>query len=80
MDETGLFWCKLHKNTFVTPEETELSSIKDDKRRITVLVCSNAAGTHKCKILVVGYKVQVRALLAGLKFFLYYTGIIKEHG
>lgn len=62
MDETGLFWCNLPRKTFVSEQETEPSGVKDDKRRITVLVCSNAAGTHKCKALVVGKSANPRAL------------------
>lgn len=68
MDETGLFWCNLPRNTFVGEEEAEPSAVKDDKRRVTVLVCSNAAGTHKCKILVVGKSAHPRSL-KGVKVF-----------
>lgn len=61
MDETGLFWRCLPRNTFVTSDEAAPSGVKEAKERITVLLCSNAAGTYKCKPLVVGKSAHPRA-------------------
>ena len=64
MDETRLFWCNLPRKTFVSEEEKAPSAIKDDRRRITVLLCNNAEGTHKCRVLVVGKSATPRPLSA----------------
>ena len=54
MHEMGLFWRCHPKKTFATSDETAPFGVKDAKERITVLLCYNAAGTLKCKPLVVG--------------------------
>ncbi len=53
-DETGLFWKYVARKTYVTSKESAPSGIKDYKERLTIIACSNAAGTHKCKLLVIG--------------------------
>ena len=55
--------------TLVIAEENNSSGVKEDKSRVTVLVCSNAAGTHKCKLLAMGKSAQPRAL-ADIEFLL----------
>ncbi|XP_077022752.1 jerky protein homolog [Tamandua tetradactyla] len=50
-DETGLFWRCLPNPT---PAGGTASGLKQNKDRLTVLVCANAAGSHKIKPLVVG--------------------------
>lgn len=60
-DETALFWRCLPRNTFVAPGESQPSGTKEDKQRITLLTCANAAGTHKCKLFVVGRSARPRA-------------------
>ena len=35
---------------------------KVSKERLTALVCANAAGTHKCKVFVIGKSARPRAL------------------
>ena len=40
MDETGLFWRCLPRKTFLTSDENAPFGVKDDKNRITVLLCS----------------------------------------
>ncbi|XP_035210417.1 uncharacterized protein LOC118184799 [Stegodyphus dumicola] len=62
MDETGLFWRFLPRKTYVTSEESAPSGVKDAKERVTILVCSNAAGTYKCKPVLVGKSTNLRAL------------------
>lgn len=61
-DETSLFWKYVPRKTYVAPEESAPSGIKDSKERLTVLACSNAAGTHKCKLLMIGKSAKPRAL------------------
>lgn len=67
MDETGLFWRSLPQKTLATSDEKKPSGVKEDKQRITVLVCSNATGTHKCMLLVVGKSVNPHPLKNGNK-------------
>lgn len=61
-DETSLFWRYVPRKTYVAPEESAPSGVKDSKERLTVLACSNAAGTHKCKLLIIGKSARPRAL------------------
>lgn len=60
VDETGLFW-KLLPKTTLAHDECSVGGIKEPKERITVSVCSNTAGTHKCKLLVIGKSARPRA-------------------
>jgi hypothetical protein len=53
-DKTSLFWRYLSQKTVVTPQETAQSGFKDSKERPNVLACSNAVGSHKARLLVVG--------------------------
>ena len=53
-DETSLYWRYIPRATYVTADENTASGFKDSKERITVLACANAAGTHKCKLLIIG--------------------------
>lgn len=62
MDETGLFWRYFPRNTLATSDETAPTGVKDAKERVTVAVCSNAAGTHKCKLMVISKSAHPRAL------------------
>ncbi|XP_064413472.1 jerky protein homolog [Latimeria chalumnae] len=67
-DETGLFWRCLPRNTLVCHDENSASGVKESKERLTVLTCANAAGTHKCKLLVIGKSARPRAF-KGVKVF-----------
>lgn len=66
-DETALYWRCMPKNTLATAEDT-CSGMKENKDRVTVLACSNAAGTHKLKLFVVGKSNKPRAF-KGMKVF-----------
>ena len=58
-DETALFWHCLSMSTLSAYTEREAVGFKVNKDRVTLLPCANAAGTHKCKLFVVGrYKKQ----------------------
>jgi hypothetical protein len=74
MDETGLFWCCLWERTFVYSDETAASGVKESKDRLAILTCANAAGTHKCKLMVIGKSAKPQAL-KGIKIFsmIYHT-------
>lgn len=53
-DESGLFWRLLPKKTFVHKVEASAPGRKLAKDRITFMPCSNASGTHKLQMLVIG--------------------------
>ncbi|XP_037959124.1 jerky protein homolog-like [Teleopsis dalmanni] len=53
-DESGLFWKLLPEKTYVSTLEKRAPGVKSEKQRITFLCCSNATGSHKLKLLVIG--------------------------
>lgn len=53
MDETGLYWKKMPKRTFIARQETTFSGFKAANDRLTVLIGENADGDHKLKHLLV---------------------------
>lgn len=59
-DETALYWRRLPGKTLAQETEQECSGSKGSKDRVSVLGCSNAAGTHKTKLLVIGKSVNPR--------------------
>lgn len=60
-DETGLYWKLLPDKTFVSAAERTAAGRKTEKQRITFLACTNAAGTHKIKPLVIGKAAKPRS-------------------
>ncbi|XP_063302179.1 tigger transposable element-derived protein 1-like [Pelobates fuscus] len=60
-DETGLFWKRMPKCTFITEEETSLPGHKPMKDRLTLLFCANASGDLKIKPLLVYHSENPRA-------------------
>ena len=58
-DETGLFWRLLPNRILVCGDEAHADELA--KERLTVLGCANAAGTHKCELLVIGKSAHPRA-------------------
>ena len=48
-DETALFWRCLPMSTLSAYTGREAVGFKVNKDRVTLLPCTNAAGTHKCK-------------------------------
>ncbi|XP_048385233.2 LOW QUALITY PROTEIN: jerky protein homolog [Stegostoma tigrinum] len=54
VDETDVFWRCLPRHRLAGAEEMMVHDYKESAERITVLACANVAGTHKCKLLVVG--------------------------
>lgn len=61
MDETGLNFKMLPDKTFLSSQEKSGAGFKQNKDRITVGVCSNAAGTHKIPLFVIGKSAKPRA-------------------
>ncbi|XP_063293602.1 tigger transposable element-derived protein 1-like [Pelobates fuscus] len=60
-DETGLFWKRMPKRTFITEEETSLPGHKPMKDRLTLLFCANASGDLKIRPLLVYHSENPRA-------------------
>ncbi|XP_072426251.1 transcription termination factor 3, mitochondrial isoform X1 [Chiloscyllium punctatum] len=66
VDETDIFWRCLPQHRPVGTEEMMVHDYKESTERLTVLACTNAAGTHKCKLLVVGKSPKPR-VFKGMK-------------
>ena len=62
MDETGLFWKKMAKKTFISRDEKSAPGFKASKDRITVLLAGNAEGDLKLKPLVIYHSENPCAL------------------
>lgn len=60
-DESGLYWKGLPDKTLVGPEEKTAPGRKMNKERVTFLVCCNATGTHRLKLLVLGKSKKPRS-------------------
>lgn len=54
VDESGLYWKCLPSKTLAAEHERSAPGHKASKERLTVMCCSNANGTHKLKLLVIG--------------------------
>nr|XP_061782193.1 tigger transposable element-derived protein 1-like [Nerophis lumbriciformis] len=52
-DDTGLYWKKMPKRTYITALETGLPGHTVMKDRLTLLVCANASGDRRVKPLLV---------------------------
>ena len=59
-DETGLFWKKMPRRTYITQEEKGLPGHKPMKDRFTLLLCANASGDCKIKPLLVYHSENPR--------------------
>ena len=57
MDETGLFYCLTPNSTSATGSVRGTKKCKD---RLTITLCANADGSHKCKPLVIGKSKKPR--------------------
>lgn len=53
-DESGLYWKLLPDKTYVSSLEKTAPGRKTEKQRLTFLACTNAPGSHKVKMLVIG--------------------------
>lgn len=61
MDETALIWKKMPKRTFISKKVKMKKGPKVAKDRITLVFCSNAAGTHFITPLVLYKSLKPRA-------------------
>lgn len=60
-DESGLFWRLLPNKTYVHQAEASAPGRKLAKDRVTFMPCSNASGTHRMNMLVIGKAKNPRA-------------------
>lgn len=61
-NETTLYWQCIPSRTLSVEDEELPTGFKQSKERVTVLACSNVAGTHRCKLLVIGKSKCLKAL------------------
>ncbi|XP_066231912.1 zinc finger MYM-type protein 1 isoform X2 [Saccopteryx leptura] len=60
-EETGLFWKKMPRSTFITAEEKKLPGHKPMRDHLTLALCANASGDCKVKPLLVYHSENPRA-------------------
>ncbi|KAI6657222.1 hypothetical protein LOD99_11177 [Oopsacas minuta] len=60
LDETGLYYCTLPEKTLVSWFEQSAAGYKQIKERITTNLCSNANGSIKLPLLVIGKAAKPR--------------------
>ncbi|XP_039624723.1 tigger transposable element-derived protein 1-like [Polypterus senegalus] len=60
-DETGLFWKKMPRRTYITAEEKRMPGHKPMKDRLTLALCVNASGDCKIKPLLIYHSENPRA-------------------
>jgi len=61
MDETALFW-RYAPNSGISSLDDSIGGIKKDKARITLVLTSNATGSDRMTIWIIGKAVMPRAL------------------
>ncbi|XP_020297967.1 jerky protein homolog-like, partial [Pseudomyrmex gracilis] len=71
-DETGLNYKLLPKTTLSSTSETSASGFKGKKERITVMACSNASGSLKLPLVVIGKYAKPRAIKHLTSLSVYY--------
>ncbi|CAK9801784.1 Tigger transposable element-derived protein 1 [Anthophora plagiata] len=62
VDETGLFWNRMPKRTFLSREEKRAPGFKAPKDRLTLVLSGNASGDFKLKPLLVYHSKNPRAM------------------
>nr|XP_053629141.1 TBC1 domain family member 4-like [Cherax quadricarinatus] len=67
-DETALYWKCTPRRTLTTEDAESPTGYKASKDRVTVLASSNAAGTHRCKLLVIGKSLRPRTFKGMTQF------------
>jgi hypothetical protein len=60
-DESGIFWKLLPQKTLAHQAEASAPGRKMSKERLTFMPCSNASGTHKLRLLILGKSLKPRA-------------------
>ena len=61
-DESGLYWKALPSKTLASSNEHRAEGYKINKKRITLLLCSNASGSHKLPLLAIGNAKKPRGI------------------
>ena len=59
-DETGLWWQLLPSRTLIHCREREAKNFKKSKERVTLLACSNAAGTCRLPLMFIHTSAKPR--------------------
>lgn len=59
-DESGIYYKMLLKYTYALPTDKSAAGMKEDKHRFTALFCSNATGTHRIPLLIIGKSAKPR--------------------
>lgn len=78
-DESGLFWKVLPNKTLAHSGEKSAPGRKVSKERITFMPCSNASGSYKLKLLVLGKSMKPRAF-KNVHIPVSYKGVNEELG
>ncbi|XP_018079558.1 jerky protein homolog [Xenopus laevis] len=71
--KTSIFWRHLPQKLVETAHVPAPSGLDEPKERLTVLACSNAAGTHKTRLLIIGKSRNPRAFKGVRVFPVTYT-------
>ena len=58
-DESAVLWKYIPRNTYATSNDED-SGFKENKQRLTLMACSNASGTCKIKMSLIGYAKKPR--------------------
>lgn len=61
-DETGLNFRKMPTKTLSAKSESEAAGLKCQKERVTVMACSNASGSCKLPLVLIGKSAKPRAI------------------
>ncbi|KAK8741173.1 hypothetical protein OTU49_002534, partial [Cherax quadricarinatus] len=61
-DEIALYWHYVPRKALTMADERAPTGFKDARHRLTILMCANAAGTHKMKLAVIGKSKCPRCL------------------
>ena len=78
-DETGIMWKSLPEYSYYPKSEKQAFGFKQEMKRVTVMVCRNASGTHKILLMVIG-QFKFPRPLKNLRIFLLDIDIKAIHG
>lgn len=62
IDEAGLFYECLPSCTYIVPSEKDVHGIKKSKKRVTIVLCTNADGSDKFKLTLISSAENPRCL------------------
>ncbi|XP_068094973.1 jerky protein homolog [Hyperolius riggenbachi] len=61
-EETGIMWKCVPDSALAGDDEEVANGLKQNKERLTLIVCANASGNHKLKLSVIGKLAKPRSL------------------